>query len=40
MEQLTLATQAVLREQAILALQQEKVMAVWAVRLQALQWAI
>ena len=40
MEQLTLAIQAALREQATRALQQEKDMAVWAVRLQAPQWVI
>ena len=40
MEQLTLAIQAALREQATLVLQQEKDTAVWAVRLQVPQWAI
>ena len=40
MEQLTLATQAVQREQATRALQQEKDTVVWAVRLQVPQWAI
>ena len=34
------ATQAALREQATLALQQEKDTEVWAVRLQVPQWAI
>ena len=40
MEQLTLAIQAALREQATRALQQEKDTVVWAVRLRAPQWAI
>ena len=40
MAQLTLVIQAVRREQATLALQQEKDTVVWAVRLQAPQWAI
>ena len=35
-----LATQAVLREQATRALQQEKDTVVWAVRLLVLQWVI